>query len=308
MSTGSVVDFTGGAIDVHVTPTTGYIPTGTTFLVASGNGNAVTPVASNVTAQAVGAGNTAFYTFQYERGDIAALGLSAHDVYLVATRQALSTLGSAITANGTSVGNALAAIGGTGDASLDTVQGVVGAAPTAAAVNNDLQSLTPTVDGGAQVTALDIGAETQDLASNRMTALRNDDTASGVAAGGAAHGASVWGEAYAQHARQDARDNVNGYSANTGGGVAGFDTSKLMNNVILGVAVNYGQSTINSSNANTTETDLNSYGLNFYGTYDLGRRMFVDGQAGYAYNTVDTHRHNANLAGATANGSTHSDQ
>jgi uncharacterized protein with beta-barrel porin domain len=82
----------------------------------------------------------------------------------------------------------------------------------------------------------------------------------------------------------------------------------LLDNATIGLAVNYGQSTVNSDNANTTATDLDNYGLNFYGTYDLGQRTFVSGQAGYAYNKITSDRHNSDLAGGAAQGRTNSDQ
>ncbi len=141
-----------------------------------------------------------------------------------------------------------------------------------------------------------------------QTSLLEGTPLSGVAAGATSHGYSMWAEGYGQHAHQDLRDSVNGYSGNTWGGVVGADSTALLNKAIVGVAVNYGHSIVNSENANTTATDIGNYGINLYGTYDLGQKMFVNGQAGYAYNTIDTTRHNVALAGVNANGSTSSDE
>ncbi len=237
-------------------------------------------------------------------------GTGAYELEIKATRNNVSTLGAGVTANDSSVDTALNTIGSSGDALLTTINGKVATAAgvSAAAVHTDLQSLTPTVDGSSEVAAENIVAQTQDITDGHLLALRDGDQSSGVAAGAAGNGVSMWAEGYGQHAKQDLTSGVNGYSSNTWGGAVGVDSSKILDKAIIGFALNYGQATANSDNANTTATNLGNYGLTLYGTYDLGQKMFVNGQAGYAYNTITTDRHNADLAGNTAHGSTSSDQ
>ncbi|MBI3440215.1 MAG: autotransporter domain-containing protein, partial [Proteobacteria bacterium] len=310
--TGGAINLGGATINAVVTPASGYIPSGSTFLVASGTAVATTPIASGagLLPQAVGSSSSALYTFKYATGDNAAIaGGTNQQVYLIATRLPVnSTLGAAITPNDTTTNATLVTIGTTGNAALNTTQGVVASSTTAAAVHSNLQALTPTIDGGAQSSALNIGSDTQEIAETRMAALRSGDASGGVAAGVSANGVSMWIEGHGQHAIQDVRNAVEGYHSNTWGSAIGVDSSTLMNDGILGFAINYGRTSIDSQNANTTTTDLNNYGFNFYGAYKFDQQTFVNGQAGYAYNTIDSDRHNADLAGATAHGSTHSDQ
>jgi len=238
---------------------------------------------------------------------------TSSDVDVIAVAQAVSSLGSAITANDSSAYNAVTAnTSATG--TMATFQTALNTAANsgagaATAVHNLLQSVTPTVDGGAQQAALTVGAETQGIANTRLAALRDGDTSSGVAAGATANGYSMWLEGYGQHANQDADDGVSGYSSNTWGGAVGVDSSTLVDRAIVGIAFNYGHSAINSDDVNSTKTDLGNYGVNLYGTYDLGSRTFVNGQLGFAYNTIDSDRYNVGgVAGTTATGSTNSDQ
>lgn len=323
---------TGGMTSGTLTLTTGALTmAGSTIKAVIANGssaiasNAVTEVATSAAGLGVASppttitSGTDLYSFQYALGgsntvvDTAFPSATADQIYLIATRNALFTQ-SAITSNDLSVNGALTAFGAegvnttSGEAQLNTIIMTISGEPTAAAIHNALQSLTPTVDGGAQVAALNVVAETQDIADNRMTALRDGDPLSGVAAGATANGVSMWYEGYGQHADQNAMGGVNGYNATTWGGAVGVDSALMEDEGIFGIALNYGHAAINSDNANTTLTDLGNYGVNTYATIHFGPTVFMNGQLGYAYNTIDSYRHNADLTGDTANGSTHSNQ
>jgi len=225
------------------------------------------------------------------------------DLEVVATREATTTTA---TSNETSVAAALNTIGA-GTGTLATAITNYTSASTAQA-NQILASLAPSVTGGAQSVAFDVGNETQDVANVRMAGLRDGDDKSGVAAGASANGVSLWLEGYGQHANQDAMDSVAGYSANTWGGVVGVDSTNLLDRTVLGVAFNYGHSKVDSNDATNTHTGLDNYGVDLYGTYDLGNKFFVAGQAGYAYNKESTDRYNVGGLGVTATGDTHSDE
>ncbi len=235
--------------------------------------------------------------------------LAGNNLEVTATRQAItSALGSALTSNDLSVGSVLDAIKGTATGNLATAENLLASGSTATALHNSLQSMTPTVDGGAEQAALAVGDQTGGIINTRLAALRNGDTTSGVAAGYSTQGLNTWFEGYGQHAHQDMRSSVNGYTSNTAGGAVGIDTSNLPNGSVFGFAINYGHSWVDSQNANTTSTNLDNYGGNFYGTYKMPENTFINGQLGYAYNSIESDRHNADLAGDTAVGNTHSDQ
>lgn len=233
---------------------------------------------------------------------------NTHDLVVTATRLGLSAVGDS--ANNDSVGTALDIIGTSGDAALTQVNDDIANAATAADVNAILGTLTPTVDGGAQMTALDVGAQVQDVTETRMASLRNGNGTSGMAAGASMNGVSMWIQGYGQHAEQDLRSGIAGYDADTWGGAVGFDTANLVDDGVIGFAISYGNAQVDSDNLNTTATDVDSYGFTLYGTKTLQDKMFVDGQLGYAYNDIDSVRHNVGGPGSgiNANGGTHSDQ
>ncbi len=236
------------------------------------------------------------------------------DVDVIAVQGSVASLGAAITGNDTTTANALQTISGLGTATgalgtaVTNFTTVVGTSDTA--THTFVQSLQPAgADGSSNAAILGVGTEVSTaVEQHSQTSLLEGNPLSGVAAGATSHGYSMWAEGYGQHAHQDLRDSVNGFSGNTWGGVVGADSTALLDKAIIGVAVNYGHSKVDSDNVNTTTTDIGNYGINFYGTYDLGQKMFVNGQAGYAYNTVDSTRHNVGLAGVNATGSTHSDE
>jgi len=329
-STGAVA-LTGTTIAVKIDTTGGILKNDSAYEVItasaqSGNvtvvGGAPTAITSTPTLVAT-TGVDKFYavtgaqTLSSGFGSDVLVG-TTNDIYLVAVQQSLTTLGSAITANDAALFTALSTASAADAACVTTactqLKTAIAAVNTAAGVSataahNALQALMPAgADGGAQSAALDVGADIQSIENGRTMALRDGDTTSGVAAGVSSHGVSMWAEGYGQHANQDMMDGVNGYGATTWGGAVGVDTSSMFEKAIVGVAINYGHSAIDSSDANSTVTDLGNYGVNLYGTYDLGQRMFVNGQAGFAYNTIDSTRHNVGGPGVNADGSTSSDQ
>lgn len=307
--TGGATNLTNATINVNVPSTSGFIATGTQFLIVDGTAAATTPAGAVSTATAVAADDSQLLSFTYARGDNATIAGSDTDVYLIATRAAYSTIGSTTT-NDHAVGAALDAIAATGGTELDAIHGQLAAATTSAAVHTILQSVSPTVDGSAQVGAMNVTAQVQGIADTRIASIRSGDAMSGVAAGASANGWNMWLQGYGQSATQDLNDGVAGYDADTLGGAIGIDTSSMFTNGVLGFSFNYGKTNADSKNANTTDTDVDNYGFNLYGSYDAGRDYFVNGQIGYAYNDIDMARHNATGPGlgVTARANTNSDQ
>ena len=218
----------------------------------------------------------------------------------------------ALTGNGASVGTVLNQANtttGVDAATFAALQGNLQNATSAAGVTSVLSSVAPTVDGSSSVAALNVGSAVQGLADTRIASLRAGDAMSGVAAGASANGWNMWVQGYGQHAQQDMKDLIAGYKADTWGGAVGVDSSNMISNGVLGVAFNYGYTTADSSNANTTATKVDNYGFNLYGSYDVGQEYFVNGQLGYAYNKITDDRHNVGgVVGLTAHGDTNSDQ
>jgi outer membrane autotransporter protein len=290
---------------IGLTTTAGPATVGGTkvYTLVSGVGGTISAAAAdNLVVN--GVADTAVGTTAFRTGAESYVETVAGDALVVtATRQATTATA---TANETSVATALNTIGASTGNLAAAITSYTSGSTTAA--NQVLGSLAPSVTGGAQNTALEVGTETQDVANVRMSALRDGDDKSGVAAGASANGVSLWLEGYGQHANQDAMDSVAGYSANTWGGVVGVDSTNLLDRSVLGVAFNYGHSKVDADDANNTHTGLDNYGVDLYGTYDLGNKMFVAGQAGYAYNKENTDRYNVGGLGVTASGDTHSDE
>jgi outer membrane autotransporter protein len=84
----------------------------------------------------------------------------------------------------------------------------------------------------------------------------------------------------------------------------GMDTENILKNGIVGLAFSTGKTHINSNNATSTDTDVNSYQLTLYTDYDLGQGYYIDGMAGYAINNNTTLRHDV---GGTPNLNAHGD-
>lgn len=229
---------------------------------------------------------------------------NANNLQVTAMRNSMASV--TTSPNTTAVGTALDTIGTTGNAALTAVQADINAAPTKAALNNVLSSLTPTVDGGAQNSILEVGAAIEDIADTRMDALRSDDGTTGYASGYFANGSSLWVQGYGQSATQSERDLVAGYKATTAGTAIGADTADLFDEGIVGLMFNYGVSNVDSDNANTTKTTVDNYGLNLYGTGFLLDRMFLEWQAGYSYNKISSIRHDVGAPGIDATGDANS--
>jgi len=190
------------------------------------------------------------------------------------------------------------AIGGAGGRAMLAISN----AGSPADLDNALASVRPTVDGSTTTTVMDVGSQVHGVADTRMAALHNGDGLTGMAAGSSANGVSMWLQGYGQSAIQNARGGVAGYDSKTLGGVIGVDSTRMINDGVLGVSFNYGRTTAESKNANTTGTDVDSYGFGIYGSHDIGNQMFVNGQVGYAYNKYNSTRHNVLAVGDFANG------
>jgi len=283
-----------------------YIPTATTLTIVNGAAGAgvATLAAGKLTVNGVnsGAGTTVVNgVITYSQ-----TGGGTDDLKVLVTRAAADTVST--TANGDAVGDILDAIGvtaggTTGDTALDAALGALQNATTADEVDAVLERLTPTVDGSANTGTLEANAQVEAVADTRMASLRSGDGDSGVAAGVTANGTSLWMEGFGQTAKQDRRSGIAGYDADTWGGAIGADSTNLSSNGVIGAMFSYGKTNSDSKNQNLTNTDVDSYGFNVYGTFDVGQKAFVSGQLGYAWNDISHLRHDTDGVAGSGNNS-----
>lgn len=143
------------------------------------------------------------------------------------------------------------------------------------------QAITSAARGSA-------GAVSARLASARTGVQVAGLQETGVAAGDGSKRNGGWGKAFGNIAEQSERDGFAGYDSHTYGVAVGMD-NKVTETVRVGAAVSYAQSNIDSKDTSKAETDINSYQVAVYGSYEPGK-YYVEGQLAYAYNQVDTTR------------------
>lgn len=293
-ATGNAAVNANALVDITL-DTTDFIANGATFKIIDGNAGAgvAALVAANITD------NSFLLSFVQDAPGGA-------DLVVHVARPLLATVSS--TANGDAVGAALDSLGSGGGAEILAIQTNLNTATTAEEVDDILESLVPTVDGGAVAGSLSMGGQRQRVIETRMAALRSGDGMTGMAAGASGGGGSFWAQGYGQGATQELRGDIDGYHSATWGGAIGVDTIEFFDRASVGFAFNYGRTIVRSENANTTLTTLDNIGVNFYSNLDLWRKMFMDAQIGYAYNKIAGERHNVGMLNDTAQADYHSDQ
>ncbi|WP_322881564.1 autotransporter domain-containing protein [Pandoraea sputorum] len=97
----------------------------------------------------------------------------------------------------------------------------------------------------------------------------------GVATGDSAANWGVWGQAFGGHSSQNARENVDGYSANYGGLLVGADRA-FGDHVRAGGAFQFSRTVIkNDGSTSGNQTSVNGYGLIGYAAY-TGEPWYVN--------------------------------
>jgi len=143
------------------------------------------------------------------------------------------------------------------------------------------QTITTTARGAAS-------AVSARLASARSGVQVAGLQETGVAAGDGSKRNGGWGKVFGNIASQDERDGVAGYDSHTYGVAVGMD-NKVTDKVRLGAALSFAQSNVDGKDTGNSDTDINSYQVAVYGSYEPGK-YYVEGQLAYAYNEVDTTR------------------
>lgn len=192
-------------------------------------------------------------------------------------------------------------------AELDALQTALLATTTPEAAEAILDDIMPTVDAGSIIAGINVNAETNNIIDDRLASLRQgNDT--GMSAGSYAEGLKVWAQAFGQYAEQDDREGIKGYEATTFGGTVGIDTQSIADNLVVGLALSYGNTDVDSNNANNTDTDIDSYQAALYGEYALDNGYFVEGNVSYAYNDIEQTRKNVGVSNLTATADYESNQ
>ena len=131
---------------------------------------------------------------------------------------------------------------------------------------------------------------------------------SGISSGSMTNGYSLWTQAYARDGNQDPTTGYNGYDSLTFGVIVGIDTTELFEDTVFGVSFGFGQTDIKSRNLNRTKTDLTNYSVSLYSNYDFNDNFFMDTQASFGYNAVNSRRYNVGGSGNTASAEYNSNQ
>lgn len=237
----------------------------------------------------------------------AALAANGNNLELTITRDTMENVST--TANGQSVGAVLDDLSGTTNPELGQILDQAALASSQSELNEVLEAASPTVDGGSYVAAFSVADQVVGLTETRLAALESGEAVTGMAAGNMSRGMRVWAQAFGQMADQDQRDGIDGYESETVGGAVGLDTENLSDISVLGVALSYANTDVDSDNANNTQTDVDSYGITLYGDHDLGNQAVLSGQIGYAHNTIDQTRYDVGgVSGLNATADYDSDQ
>lgn len=200
-------------------------------------------------------------------------------------------------------------LAGTTDPQLIAIQNAFNNASSEEETSNVLRSVQTTVDDGARAGASNVLSSILDIATDRLASLSDNDLGSGLSSGDEVRGLRAWGQAFGLKADQGERQGIAGYDASSWGGVIGLDTEDLVKSAVIGAALSYGSTDVNSNNVNSTDTDIDSYQLTLYGDYDFNPQTYVSGLAAYAYNDIDTLRHNVGtISGLDAKGDYKADQ
>ncbi|MDW3713816.1 MULTISPECIES: autotransporter domain-containing protein [unclassified Pseudomonas] len=131
-------------------------------------------------------------------------------------------------------------------------------------VNDQVEQTLPLLTGNSLSLARDTLGSVNAVVQTRIDSTRG--LSSGDAFLGDRH---LWLKPFATHSRQDSRNGVNGYSADTQGLVAGLDGS-LSADTDLGVAFAYAKTDVSSHSGGPKQSaDVDSYQLILYGRHAL---------------------------------------
>ncbi len=262
----------GTTINVNLASTSGYITSGTKYKILTGT-NAATNAAT-ITDNSYVLSFTETLTTVGER----TLNAVRTNTY---TTAGLST-------STKNVGTTLEGLGANATGEIKTFMGRLDSLVTQAQVDAALQEVAPQTDNSLTVAATGASTKSFDIVTSRLGDLRAGLETTGVASGSRSPLHGVWVQGFGGNATQDNTDGVNGYKANTLGVAVGADTM-VNDKTRVGLSFSYANSDVKSKSSASQNTDIDSYQINAYASYDMGQ-WYVDGMAGVALNSYESSR------------------
>jgi len=223
------------------------------------------------------------------------------------------------------------------DGELNRLQSILGGAATENAFNETLESLQPTVDGNHIAASINMAEEMRHHAQRRTKVLLRDNTrikqvrpvkkkttlVSGkknLITGKVSNVSykekkkrnkvriqeekgAVWAVPFAKSMTQDEKDGLDGFSGSSVGVVVGADSGDMHDDILFGMSAIVGSSTIDSDNANRTETDITNYGVEAFGGVKVAKDTLLEGSLSYVHGNSKYKRKNiGSIAGNNATG------
>lgn len=263
-------------VDISVADAAGFIADGQAFTVIDGTGGTgVADLSTTITDDSF------LLSFAQD---------TTNDEDLVVTASRTSSATAATGSNNQGVGAVLESLGTGGDAGLDSIQASINSQTSQEALDEALESLTPTVDGAFVVGSTTATGLNIDATNTRIASARTGDAQTGMVAGELSDGVTTWMKGFAQMADQDERDGVDGYEADTYGVAVGIDTENVFDDGVLGLSFSYANTDVDSDNSNRTESDIDSYQVTLYGSHNYSNDVYVSGMLGYAHSSIDQTR------------------
>ncbi len=298
---------TANSASLSLVKGTGVIASGDEFVIGAGGATVLNMV--DDTGETV-SDNFALFNFTLYTGDSAGVTLGG-DNDIVAVIAAVDATSVTATANNAAAADAILAVTAAeyaADANLAAVYDNVASA-SLTAVDEIVEALQPAADGGGFVAATTLVSQTSSITNTRLASLRTGDVETGMAAGNVSQGVSIWGQFFGSAGDHSSRDGIDGYDVDTLGVAVGIDTETLAEDWVWGLAFSYGDTDVDSNNANTTQTDIDSYQITLYTDYEIDDRTYVTGQLGYVFADNDTTRYDVGgVIALNANGDFDSEQ
>lgn len=164
-------------------------------------------------------------------------------------------------------------------------------------------SIQPSANHSGTITASNVTSSIFNVITHQLAQPEIVNTTTGVSTGDAPKGLHVWGEGFGSHANQGERAGIAGYDSDTFGAAIGVDTRNLDETIISGIALAYGNTQVNASNANHTDTDINTYQATLYRNHHFDKNVLLTGMFTFGENFNQETRYNVGgISGLTASG------
>jgi outer membrane autotransporter protein len=290
--TDSDLILTGLDVEANITGSLALFRDGTAVKIAQGT-SALTGVDGEEGQESLEVvDNSLLFSVRMMDGSQLLTPASSNDLYLVFSQD--TTIEEMLTGNNKNgnnknVGRAFDGLLGTGNTELSQIITRIDSA-SQSELESILESTTADVGGGIAVGSQNFVNSTLDITSQQIDIAMNSH--SGVAAGDKSKGLRMWGQYFFEDAKQGFRKNIAGYDSSTSGVALGTDTTELFDNTVVGLGFSFGDTEVNSNNANSARNKIDSYQVTAYGSYSLPANYFFKAMAAYSHNEIKTSRHN----------------